>query len=187
MPEDRDAPDVQRVLAGDLSAFEGIVRRWQGPLVNLAFRFCRDRSRAGEMAQEAFIKAYRPLRGCRADSAFSTWLFAVAANLDRSRMRRPTPPEDSLEVIAELADPRSAHGLPGEDRREMVHRAGASLPAAHRDAVILYYFLDMNVGAAARALGLPTGTIKARPHRGRDMWRRKLRPMFPSGTAPEET
>lgn len=56
-----DQADVERVLAGDISAFEGIVRRWQGPLINLAYRFCRDRGRAEELAQEAFLRAYRAL------------------------------------------------------------------------------------------------------------------------------
>ena len=54
----RDQADIDRVLAGDTSAFEGIVRRWQGPLVNLAYRFCRHRGRAEEMAQEAFLRAF---------------------------------------------------------------------------------------------------------------------------------
>ena len=79
-----DQADAERVLAGDVSAFEGIVRRWQTPLVNLAYRFCRDPGRAEEMAQEAFLRAYRGLRGWRRDSAFSTWMFAVATNLYRS-------------------------------------------------------------------------------------------------------
>lgn len=54
-----DQADVEKVLAGEVSAFEGIVRRWQGPLINLAYRFCHDRARAEEMAQEAFLRAYR--------------------------------------------------------------------------------------------------------------------------------
>ena len=58
---DADLLDVERVLAGDIAAFEGIVRRWQGPLVNMAWRYCRDRGRAEEMAQEAFIHAWRGL------------------------------------------------------------------------------------------------------------------------------
>lgn len=56
---DEDLRAVRRVLEGDLEAFGGIVRRWQGPLVNLAYRFARDRGRAEEMAQEAFVKAFR--------------------------------------------------------------------------------------------------------------------------------
>ena len=83
-----DQADVEKVLAGEIAAFEGIVRRWQGPLVNLAYRFCRDRARAEEMAQEAFLRAYRGLNRWRKEAAFSTWLFAVATNLYRSELRR---------------------------------------------------------------------------------------------------
>ena len=83
-----DQRDVDRVLSGDVSAFEGVVRRWQGPLVNLAYRFCRDRGRAEEMAQEAFLRAYRGLGKWRREAAFSTWLFALATNLYRSELAR---------------------------------------------------------------------------------------------------
>src|SRR5678815_6109197 len=83
-----DQEDVERVLAGDISAFERIVLRWQKPLVNLAYRFCRDRSRAEDMAQEAFLRAFRGLKGWRRDAAFSSWLFAIATNFYRSEMRR---------------------------------------------------------------------------------------------------
>jgi RNA polymerase sigma-70 factor (ECF subfamily) len=75
---DADQADVEKVLAGDIAAFENIVRRWQIPLINLAYRFCRDRGRAEDMAQDAFLRAYRALGGWRKDGAFSTWLFALA-------------------------------------------------------------------------------------------------------------
>ena len=58
---EEDLADVTRVLAGDVQAFEGIVRRWQGPLVNMAWRYCRDRGRAEDLAQEAFLRAWRGL------------------------------------------------------------------------------------------------------------------------------
>jgi RNA polymerase sigma-70 factor (ECF subfamily) len=74
-----DRQDVHRVLAGDVDAFSGIVRRWQSPLVNLAYRFCRDRGQAEEMAQEAFLRAFQRLDQWREDAAFSTWLFAMSA------------------------------------------------------------------------------------------------------------
>src|SRR5215471_6713669 len=76
-----DEEDVDKVLTGDISAFEHIVLRWQGPLVNLAYRFCRDRSRAEDMAQEAFLRAFRGLKSWRRDAAFSSWMFAIATNL----------------------------------------------------------------------------------------------------------
>jgi DNA-directed RNA polymerase specialized sigma24 family protein len=76
-----DQATVDKVLAGDISAFEEIVRRWQSPLVNLAYRFCHDRGRAEDMAQEAFLRAYRSLDRWRREAAFSTWLLALATNL----------------------------------------------------------------------------------------------------------
>ena len=67
-----DRSDVDRVLAGDSDAFEGIVSRWLGPLVNFVYRFCGERGRAEDLAQEAFLKAYRCLASWRRESAFST-------------------------------------------------------------------------------------------------------------------
>ena len=77
---DQDVADVQRVVAGDVSAFEGIVQRWQQRIVSLAWRFCRDRAMAEDMAQEVFIKVYRSLESFRGESTFSTWLTSIALN-----------------------------------------------------------------------------------------------------------
>jgi RNA polymerase sigma-70 factor (ECF subfamily) len=170
-----DQTDVERVLAGDVSAFEGIVRRWQRPLVNLAFRFCHDRGRSEDMAQEAFLRAYRGLAQWRKDAVFSTWLFALATNLYRSELRRIPARTVPLEDIAEPADMRvSDGGLEGRDRDSAVRGAVGALPAKYREALILFYFHDMDVTTAARSLGLPEGTFKARLFRGREILRGKL-------------
>jgi RNA polymerase sigma-70 factor (ECF subfamily) len=174
-----DQADVERVLAGDISAFEGIVRRWQGPLINLAYRFCRDRSRAEEMAQEAFLRSYRALAQWRRDAVFSTWLFALATNLYRSELRRIPARVLSLTVsLEDVPEPRDARasdgGLEDRDRDLAVRRAVAALPAKYREALILFYFHEMDVTTAARSLGLPEGTVKARLFRGREILRNKL-------------
>ena len=70
VPEDEAA--IDRVLEGETAAFSALVERWQGPLVNLAYRFCRDRGRAEDMAQEAFLRAFRGLGSWRRDAEFST-------------------------------------------------------------------------------------------------------------------
>lgn len=169
-----DEADVIRVLAGDDAAFEGIVRRWQGPLVNLAYRFCRDRARAEDMAQEAFLRAYRGLKKWRREGAFSTWLFALATNHYRSELRR-IPATVALEDVAEPLDPKAmGDGLERQDEGRAVRRAVATLPPKYRDVLILYYFQEMDVPATARSLGLPEGTVKARLFRGREMLREKL-------------
>jgi len=170
-----DQTDVERVLSGEIAAFEGIVRRWQGPLVNLAYRFCHDRGRAEEMAQEAFLRAYRALGQWRKDAVFSTWLFALATNLYRSELRRIPAQAVSLEDIAEPWDARASDGSLDDKNRDLaVRRAVCNLPAKYREALTLFYFHDMDVSTAARGLGLPEGTVKARLSRGREILRSKL-------------
>jgi len=175
---DEDRADVERVLAGDVAAFENIVRRWQGPLVNLAYRFCRDRGRAEDMAQEASLRAWRALATWRRDAAFSTWLFALAMNLYRSELRRiPAAAVSFLSPTdaAKLKDDRAADsGLEDEDRDRALRRAVLALPAKYREALILFYFHGMDVRDAACSLGLPEGTVKARLARGREILRGKF-------------
>jgi RNA polymerase sigma-70 factor (ECF subfamily) len=170
-----DEAAVERVLAGDSSAFENIVRRWQGPLVNLAYRFCRDRSRAEDMAQEAFLRAYRSLHGWHREAAFSTWLFALATNVYRSEIRRIPVRTLSLDEIAEPRDDRASDGVfEYGDRDRALRRAVVALPPKYRDVLILFYFHNMDVSSTARSLALPEGTVKARLSRGRDILRKKL-------------
>jgi len=172
---DPDLADVDRVLAGEVDAFAAIVARWQGPIVNMAWRYCRDRGRAEEMAQEAFLRAYRGLGQWRKDAVFSTWLFALATNLYRSELRRIPARTVPLEDIAEPHDTRPSNGGFEDQERDLaVRRAVWALPAKYREALILFYFHDMDVTAAARSLGLPEGTVKARLFRGREILRGKL-------------
>lgn len=173
--DDADALDVDKVLAGDASAFEGIVRRWQGPLVNLAWRFCGDRGRAEDMAQEAFLRSFRALARWRREAAFSTWLFALAANQYRSELRRLPPPAAGSDALDDVHDPRATDAtVEDADRDRAVRRAVRTLPPKYRETLILFYFHDMNVQVAARTLGVPEGTVKARLARGRDILRSKL-------------
>jgi RNA polymerase sigma-70 factor (ECF subfamily) len=170
-----DQSDVEKVLAGEVAAFEGIVRRWQGPLVNLAYRFTRDRARAEDMAQEAFLRAYRSLGRWRREAAFSTWLFALATNLYRSELKRFPAIMVPLDRTAELPEARTPDSsLYNGDRDRTVRRAVAALPPRYKEAMILYYFHDMDLESAARTLGVPLGTVKARLSRARRILRGKL-------------
>jgi RNA polymerase sigma-70 factor (ECF subfamily) len=171
-----DQADVEQVLAGHVDAFENIVRRWQTPLINLAYRFCRDRGRAEDLAQEAFLRAYRALGQWRKDATFSTWLFALATNLYRSELRRIPAGIVSIDDVSEPKDPRAETGvLEAEDRDRTLRRAVLTLPSKYREALNLFYFHEMDVPAAAQSLGLPEGTVKARLFRGRELLRGKLK------------
>lgn len=184
MSAEEDLADVNRVLSGEVQAFEGIVRRWQGPLVNMAWRYCRDRSRAEEMAQEAFLRAWRGLAGWRRESSFSTWLFALAANVFRSELQRFPAVNVPLEEAAEPAGPATQHeGLARKQSDDIVRRAVLALPHRYREPVVLYYFHEMDVAAAARTMGLPEGTVKARLARGRELLRKRFPHLSEQNTA----
>ena len=172
---DFDLADVDRVLSGDVNAFEGIVRRWQRPLVNMAWRYCRDRGRAEEMAQEALVRAWRGLKQWRREGSFSTWLFALAANVFRSELKRfpavDVPIEDAPEPAR--AAPQES-GLASRQTEEAVRRAVLALPQRYREPVVLFYFHEMDVGAAARTMGMPEGTAKARLARARALLKKRF-------------
>ncbi len=170
--------EIRTALAGDASAFEPIVVRWQGPLVNLAYRYCRNRAEAEEMAQEAFLQVYRQRASFRGEAAFSTWLFAVATSVYRSHLRRRPAAGTTvtLEAAPEPFDarPGAAELADDAERREAVHRAVLALPPHYRDAVIQFYFLEQDVDQAAAVLGVPEGTLKARLMRARTLLRERL-------------
>ncbi|MGB6974441.1 MAG: RNA polymerase sigma factor [Terracidiphilus sp.] len=173
--EVEDLADVERVLAGDVGAFEGIVSRWQGPLLNMAWRYCRDRGRAEEMAQEAFVRAWRGLGGWRRKSSFSTWLFALAANVFRSELKRLPAVDVPMEEMNEPAGPAAQlDDLVTRRRHEEVRQAVLALPLRYREPVILFYFHEMDVATAARTMRLPEGTLKARLARAREILRRRF-------------
>ena len=170
-----DLADIERVLAGEVQAFEGIVRRWQSPLINMAWRYCRDRGRAEEMAQEAFLRAWRGLSHWRQESSFSSWLFALAANVYRSELKRFPTETLPLAAAPEPAGLASQHREFEERRRhEVLHRAVLALPLRYREPVVLFYFHEMDVAAAARTLGMPEGTLKARLSRARALLRQRF-------------
>jgi RNA polymerase sigma-70 factor (ECF subfamily) len=170
-----DLADVDRVLGGDVNAFEGIVRRWQGPLVNMAWRYCRDRQRAEELAQEALVKCWRGLKGWRREGSFSTWMFGVAANVFRSDLKRfPT----ETVAVEDGPEPGEAAGqlevLVEKDRSETVRRAVLALPLRYREAVVLFYFHERDVAATAKTMGMPEGSVKARLSRARELLRKRF-------------
>jgi RNA polymerase sigma-70 factor (ECF subfamily) len=109
----------------------------------------------------------------RRDSSFSTWLFAVALNVYRSEVRGDRPTMSLDDVAEPCASARSA-AAEDEAQSRAIRNAVLTLPPKYRDATILYYFREMDVAAAAGALGLSEGTLKARLSRARKLLARKL-------------
>jgi len=167
-----DVTAVEEVLAGRVDAFEGIVRRWQKPILNLAWRWLGDREAAEDLAQDIFLAVYRALPGWKRSSEFSTWLFAVALNHARSKLRRPEPDLLGLEEAFDLPDPRCE--VAEDARAPALRRAILGLPPNYREAIVEHYFEGRDVRAASRALGISAGTLKARLSRARTLLERSL-------------
>jgi RNA polymerase sigma-70 factor (ECF subfamily) len=181
---DPDADDVRRILAGQSAAFEGIVRRWQKPLLNLAWRSCRRRELAEDMTQEALVKIFRSLGRWKGDARFSTWAFAIALNHYRSRLRRSPRQILGLEAAHALADPRSEAG--GESAAaEALRHAVQGLPPRYREAIVVHYLDDQDVRESAAVLGIAEGTLKARLARARALLARSLG-VLPHGDPTQE-
>ena len=168
---------VERILAGDHESFAKIVARFEGPLVTLAWRYTHDRGRAEELAQEAFLRIWRNLASWRRESALSSWIFAVAANLYRTELKRiPTETLPLDEAPEPVSAPDQFRNLAQSRRDDRIRSAVLALPLRYREPVILFYFHEMDLEAAALTLGLPAGTLKARLSRARNL----LRQRFPS-------
>ncbi|MFO1228508.1 RNA polymerase sigma factor [Roseateles sp.] len=161
---------VARAAAGDRSAFAALVQAHQGYLRKLMARVCRgDQGRADDLAQEAFIRAWRALPGFRGEARFRTWLTRLAYSA-LSAERPPLPTVDDaltdLEAESDFA--------PGSDLRLDLDRAMATLSEAQRHALLLCYDADLSHSEAAQVLGWPLGTLKTQVLRAKAKLRIQL-------------
>lgn len=169
---DPDQALVERAQRGDDEAFEALVRAYQHRVVNFAHALVSNRSDAEDVAQEAFLRAYRGLGRFRGSSSFRTWLYQIVTNtarthLSRQRNRLEHPaglPADTPEPI----DPDSGHDAETSMvRREVIDRALAALSPELREAVVLRDVEGWEYREIAAALDLPIGTVESRIFRAR--------------------
>jgi RNA polymerase sigma-70 factor, ECF subfamily len=184
---------VQRVQRGDKSAFDVLVRKYQHKVVKLVMRYMRDPADAEDVAQEAFIKAYRALPQFRGDSAFYTWLYRIAINTAKnaivSRDRNPVEydldlqnSEESYDMQGRLADTETPEALVlTEEIRTIVNRAIEALPEDLRTAIVLRELEGMSYEEIAAAMECPVGTVRSRIFRAREAIDRKLVDVFDGG------
>lgn len=169
-PEQLEAQWLARAAAGDSQAFAQLVRAHQGYLRKLLGRVCRgDQARADDLAQEAFVRAWRALPGFRGEARFRTWLTRLAySSLAAERPQLPQADE------TESADAADSDFAPGIDRRIDLDRAMASLSESQRHALLLTYGADLSHAEAAQVLGWPLGTVKTQVLRAKARLRAHL-------------
>lgn len=176
---------VERVQRGDKRAFDLLVLKYQQRIIKLIARYIRDEAEVFDVAQEAFIKAYRALPKFRGESAFYTWLYRIAANTAKnhlvSRGRRPPGSDLDAEEVERIAAPEAMvegetpEGLLARDQMlQVIAEAVEGLPEELRGAILLRELEGMSYEEIAEAMECPVGTVRSRIFRAREAIDRAL-------------
>ena len=164
----RDAPSAETdgalVLAcqrGDREAFDRLVERYQRGIYRLCYRYVNHHEDANDLAQEAFLKAWRAIGRFRGDSSFATWLYRIAVNacLNHRALRRP-PTQELPESLPDPARGAEARAL-RDDEAERVRAAVSRLPDKQRATLILKIYHELTHEEVAQILGSSVGTVKS--------------------------
>jgi RNA polymerase sigma-70 factor (ECF subfamily) len=187
--DETDQRLVERVQAGDQSAFNLLVLKYQHRVLKLIARFVSDPTEAEDVAQEAFLKAYRALPSFRGDSAFYTWLYRIAINTAKNALvanqRRPVDFDldlqdpEQFERQAKLKEADTPEGvLLTEEIRTVVEKAMEQLPDDLRTAIVLRELEGLSYEEIAEAMDCPVGTVRSRIFRAREAIDKKLKPLL---------
>ncbi|RQM64326.1 RNA polymerase sigma factor RpoE [Aeromonas enteropelogenes] len=180
---------VERVQRGDKAAFNLLVKKYQHKVVNLVARYVNNSGDVPDVAQEAFIKAYRALPTFRGESAFYTWLYRIAVNTAKnyltSQGRRPPSSDVEAdeaesygggEALQEVSTPENL-ALTDEIKRT-VFAAIEALPEDLRTAITLRELEGLSYEEIAEIMDCPVGTVRSRIFRAREAIDKKLQPLI---------
>ena len=180
---------VERVQQGDKKSFDLLVLKYQNRIIKLVSRYVRDQSDAQDIAQDAFVKAYRALPNFRGDSAFYTWLYRIAINTAKnyvvSLSRRPLEARvenadgeqlDLDELQKDIATPENV--LLADEIKQTILEAMSKLPEDLRVAITLREVDGLTYEEIAEAMDCPIGTVRSRIFRAREAVDTKLTPLL---------
>jgi RNA polymerase sigma-70 factor, ECF subfamily len=179
---DEDLELVRRSQQGDLRAFEGLVERHQKKMINLAFRMTGDYEEACDLAQEAFLSAFRAIKTFRGEARFASWLYGIVLNQTRTRLKQLSarrrlqplslddPPRPGGEGEVMELPSREASALERMEKREIenkVQECISRLEEEFREPLVLRDILGHSYDEVSALLRVPEGTIKSRLFRAR--------------------
>lgn len=187
--QEQDQQLVERVQRGDKRAFDLLVMKYQHRILGLIVRFVHDTHEAQDVAQEAFVKAYRALANFRGESAFYTWLYRIAVNTAKNHLvakgRRP-PDTDLNAEDAELGEGHEPlrnidspeRALLRDEIEQVVHQTIEQLPEELRVALTLREFDGLSYEDIAQMMQCPIGTVRSRIFRAREAIDKALQPLL---------
>lgn len=173
---------VEAFQQGDSSAFDQLVSRWDRKIQGAIYRMVGSGEESRDLCQEAFLKAYRGLSGFKKEARFSSWLYQIAVNVCRDRMRRQRGKTvvslDEMSNAGELpfkgTAPSALELMEAGDLSRTVAAAVASLPEEQREVIVLKEYQDLTFLEIAEALDVPVSTVKTRLYRGLTQLRQRL-------------
>ena len=161
---------IARARRGDADAFEQLVAAYRNQVFRLALRMCGNEADADEVAQEAFLSAWKGLPNFRGESRFSTWLYQLtthaAINLMR-REKRQAAVEDIDEITAADDGPSPQQQVERTETQREIRSALMQLPEEYRQVLLLRFMQELSYEEIGRALKLPVGTVKSRLNRAK--------------------
>lgn len=173
-----DTELMRRVQTGDEAALGALMQRWERPVKAVIGRIVLNAREAEELAQETFVRLWQQRAKYRPDAAFRPWIFSIAVNLARNRLRWwRSRPEVALEAWHEDANDlgNSATAAERRERAAAVRDAIALLPTDLREAIVLFEYEQMSHAEIATAVGATTKAIETRIHRARERLRVALK------------
>jgi len=196
-PQELDLELVRRVQRGESAAFDALVRKHQHRVVSLVGRYIADWSECQDVAQEAFIRAYRAINSFRGDAQFSTWLHRIAVNSAKNHLaaHNRRPPTDDIDIgDAEQYDTGTRlrdtdtpeRQLMRQELENTVMKAVAALPEELRLAISMREVDGLSYEDIALKMGCPIGTVRSRIFRAREAIDTELRPLLDNGSATRE-
>jgi len=158
-----DAALVRAAVTGDREAFDVIVERHRRTVYQVCFRFVNNHEDASDLAQDAFVRAWRGLKNFKGQSALSTWLYRIAVNVCLNRLSAKAPINEPIESdhFEDVRIEGAQRAMIREERAIAVRKAIANLPAKQRATLILRTYHDMSHQQIADALGSSVGAVKA--------------------------
>jgi RNA polymerase sigma-70 factor (ECF subfamily) len=181
---------IASVLKGDTEKYHDLIRPYEHSVYRMALSFMKNESDAEDVAQEAFLNAFRNLAAFRGRAKFSTWLISITLNEARGRLRRQslvrmdsldeTPEEGGHVLPALLRDWREvpSEALERKEIREMLQEAVDGLAPIYREVVLLRDVEELSVEETATALAISVASVKTRLHRARIMLQKALAPQL---------
>lgn len=190
--DDPDGPTVAAAKAGDMSAFEALVRRHQGRVYRTLCGLTGNADDAQDATQVVFLKVFRKIGDFQGQSLFSTWLHKIAVNEGLERLRSRRPVESLDETDEDVFQPHNFDAwvenpetrLARDETRRIVEEALGRLPARYRAALLLRDIQQLSGAEAAAALGIPLATLKTHLLRGRLLLREALAGFYAAESRP---